>query len=189
MNSLYRNCSNVLLDPVRSSLFVIHFSILAALPAIAQPQIVNFKQLEQFLPQSDFGNYSPGKPTGETSTMMGFSTSWAQVDYRSSSDSSALSSKITDLLNIPSYMSMVPSMEGDTLRSTPTGFEKLVTYKDLKVMETFDSTTHQTKLQAYFAGRFLLEVNGQGITDPHILYELLDKINFDGLKALIKNEH
>lgn len=174
---------------LRSSFFIIYFLLFTVLSAMAQPQVVNFKQLQQFLPQGNFGNYLPEKPSGETSTMMGFSTSWAQVDYRSLTDSSAMSVKITDLLNIPSYMSVAPSMNSDTLRATPVGYEKIVMYKNLKIMETYDSTSHQAKLQAYFANRFLLELNGRGISKPEILYGLLDKINFDGLsKSITGNE-
>ena len=154
--------------------------------AMAQPQVVSFKKLQQFLPQDSLGKYLPDKPTGETSTMMGFSTSWARVNYRSTIDSSVLSTKITDLLNIPSYMSIVPSMNGDSVHSAPSGYEKLVSYRDLKVVETYDSVNHQVKLQTYYANRFLLEINGTGISNPSILYELLDKINFEGLKGLIK---
>lgn len=50
-------------------------------------------------------------------------------------------------------------------------------------METYDSTTHQAKLQAYFANRFLLEIIGEHISDVNILYGILDKINLDGLRA------
>lgn len=93
---------------LRSAIFDLRFAFfsvfLLSAPAIAQPQIVDFKQLQQFLPQGRFGDYLPDKPTGETSTMMGFFTSWAQVDYRSPTDSTILSAKITDLLNIPNYM-------------------------------------------------------------------------------------
>ena len=39
-------------------------------------------------------------------------------------------------------------------------------------METYDSTTHQAKLQSYFANRFLLEINGENISDANILYGL-----------------
>ncbi|MFZ1081836.1 MAG: hypothetical protein WAO19_07915 [Candidatus Kryptoniota bacterium] len=159
---------------------------LFSLSAIAQPQVVNFKQLQQFLPQGNFGNYSAEQPTGETSTMMGFSTSWAQVNYHSSTDSSAVSARITDLLNIPSYMSIAPPVNSDSIRSTPVGYEKTVMYKDLKIMETYHGTTHRAKLQSYFANRFLLEINGENVSDTNVLYGLLDKINLDGLRALIQ---
>jgi hypothetical protein len=160
--------------------------LLFSISAIAQPQIVDFKKLQQFLPQDNFGNYLPEKPTGETSTMMGFSTSWAQVNYRSSIDSSTVSVKITDLLNIPSYMSTAPSTNGRIVHSTPVGYDETVMYKGLKVTETYDSTSHQAKLETYFANRFLLEINVEDISDPNILYGLLNKINLDGLITLVQ---
>lgn len=170
----------------RSVLFIV---LLPAVPSFAQPQVLNFRQLEQFLPQGNFGNYEAEQPTGETSTMMGFSTSWAQVEHRSPADSSAVFSRITDLLNIPSYLSMIPSLNGDSVRSTPAGYEKRISYKGLNVIETYDSITHQAKLETFFANRFLLEITGAGINNPSILYELLDKVNLDGLRELGKNEN
>jgi hypothetical protein len=150
----------------------------------AQPQIVNFKQLQQFLPKDNVGHCIPGTPTGETSTMMGFSTSWAQVEYRCQEDSGIISIKITDLLNIPSYMSAASSVNADTIRTTPVGYERVTSYKNLKVVETYDSVSQQGKLQAYFANRFLFEINGKKINRTDILYAFLDKINLDGLRAI-----
>ncbi|MCL4511999.1 MAG: hypothetical protein M1470_13145 [Bacteroidetes bacterium] len=151
--------------------------------AAAQPQIIHFKQLQQFLPQGDYETYTCGKPTGETASMMGFSTSWAQVIYRYSTDSisSTISVKITDMLNIPSYM----SVSGDVDKETETGYEKTVLYKNIKVLETFDSTSQEAKLQLPFADRFLIEITGNNIPGTKSLYGLLDKTNLEGLDKSI----
>jgi hypothetical protein len=55
----------------------------------------------------------------------------------------------------------------------------------LKVIEIYDSTAHLTKLQTYFANRFLLELSGENISSSDLLYQLLDRINLDGLRAIV----
>lgn len=162
--------------------FVPLFSIVA----LAQPQVVSFKDLEQLLPQVDFPNFTRGKPTGETSTMMGFSTSWAQVTYRAATDSvdGKVSVKITDMLNIPSYMSIASAVNTELDHETGTGYEKTVAYKDMKVLETYDSTSREAKLQLTLMSRFLIEISAEGIDDPKTLYEFLDKTDLEGLRRI-----
>lgn len=164
------------------------FVFLFSIDAIAQPQVVNFKDLQQLLPQGDFQNFVCGKPTGETSTMMGFSTSWAQVIYRAATDSinGTVSVKITDMLNIPSYMSIAPTLNAKLDRETGTGYEKTVMYKDAKVLETYDSASHQAKLQLSLANRFLIEISGEDVRDPEALYAFLDKTDLDGLRKIVQ---
>jgi hypothetical protein len=165
-------------------LLMFFVSLLFSFSAAAQPQVVNFKELQQFLPQGDIQNYVRGKTDGETSTMMGFVTSWAQVTYSSSPDSNrgTISVKITDLLNIPSYMSIMPSAVGNPNLSPESGYKKTVTYNNMNVFETYDSTAHQAKLQFTLATRFLIEISGSGVTNASVLYTFLDKTDTAGLE-------
>jgi len=162
------------------------FIFAGAVPVVAQPQIVNFKQLQQFLPQGDTQGYAAGKLTGETSTMMGFNASWAQITYTAASDSvsGTISIKITDMLNIPSYMPVPSPTNGDVSRMTPTGYERTIVYRDLRVHEIYDSAAHQAKLQSSLAERFLVEITGDGIAGPKALYGFLDKVDLDGLRKV-----
>lgn len=161
-----------------SFLLVVLFSV----PVLAQPQVYHFKELQRFLPEGDFGAYKRGKPVGETSSMMGFSTSWAQVVYRLDTDTSrsSISVKITDMLSIPSYM----SISGDIDKETETGYEKTVLYKTIRVLETYDSSTKEGKLQLPVARRFLVEISGTGIESTKPLYGLLDRVDLHGLEKL-----
>jgi len=149
----------------------------------ARQQIVDFKVLERFLPQNDFASFIRGTVDGETSTMMGFTTSWAQVSYSSEPDSNkgTVSVKITDMLNIPSYMSIPPSSM-KTSRPAVSSYKKTTSYDSLTVLETYDSTTHQGKLQITLATRFLIEITGEGIGGPEILYSFLGRTDIDSLK-------
>lgn len=161
--------------------------LILAFPAIlrAQFQIVHFRALEEYLPMGDYETYVRGKPTGETSSMMGFATSWAQVSYISSGDSTkgTISVKITDMLNLPSYASMM----GDVDKKSETGYERTVFYDGLKVLESFDSVSHQGKLQFPVSNRFLVEISGNGILGTQPLYGLLDKTNIAGLVKLVQS--
>ena len=150
--------------------------------ALAQPQVYHFKQLEPFLPEGDFGAYKRGKPTGETSSMMGFATSWAQVIYRADTDTSrsTISVKITDMLSIPSYMYVASDVD----KETETGYEKTVLYNGIRVLETYDSTSEEGKLQLPVENRFLVEVTGTGMKSTTLLYNLLDRLNLQALEKL-----
>lgn len=153
-----------------------------SVPVLAQPQVYHFKELQRFLPEGDFGSYRRGKPTGETSSMMGFSTSWAQVIYRFDTDTSrsSISVKITDMVSMPSYMSLT----GDVDKETENGYEKTVVYKDIRILETYDSVSEEGKLQLPVANRFLVEITGSGLGNTRPLYDLLDRIDLAGLKKL-----
>ncbi len=154
-------------------------------PAIlrAQFQIIHFKDLEEYLPKDDYETYVRGKPTGETSSMMGFATSWAQVNYVVPADSSngRISVKITDMLNLPSYVSML----GDVDKKTENGYERTVFYDGLKVLESFDGVDRQGKLQFPVANRFLIEITGYDILNTRPLYGLLDRTDIAGLVNLV----
>jgi hypothetical protein len=77
-------------------------------------------------------------------------------------------------------------MNEGIVRPTPVGYDETVMYKDLKVTATYDSTSHQAKLETYFANRFLLEINVEDVSDPNILYGPLDKVNLVALRALVQ---
>ncbi len=169
---------------MNKSLFYV--SLLLSVSATAQPQVLGFKELQQFLPRGDFQTYARGKMDGETSSMMGFATSWAQVKYSSSSDSNkcTVSIKITDMLNIPSYMSLPPTPAENPARPVGSEQKKTVSYDSMNVIETFDSTSHRAKLQVALATRFLIEINGEGLAGPSSLYLFLDKTGIEGLKRI-----
>ncbi len=156
--------------------------LMTAVPTFAQTQVYQFKELQRFLPSDDFENYSRGKPTGETSSMMGFATSWAQVIYMMFTDTSrsSITVKITDMLSIPSYMDVTTDVD----KETGTGYEKTVLYKDIRILETFDSASRDAKLQLPVAKRFLVEITGTGVDSSKPLYGLLDRTDVEGLKKL-----
>jgi hypothetical protein len=118
--------------------------------------------------------------------MMGFTTSWAQVTYSSTPDSSksTVSIKVTDMLNIPSYMSVAPSPSANQEHSVELGYKRTVSYNNLNVFETYDSASHQAKLQLTIATRFLIEVSGEVITDPSQLFSFLDRTDIQSLKRI-----
>ncbi len=167
---------------MRARLIIPLIYLLFPVALAAQPQIYNFSRLQEFLPKASYAGYVLGKPTGETSSMMGFSTSWAQMTYWSDSASipGSISIRITDMLKIPIYMSAT----GNVDKETETGYERTVYYNGIRVLETFDSTSATGKLQFPVAGRFFIEASGSGIQDTRILYALLDSTDIAGLEEL-----
>lgn len=169
---------------MRANYLLVILILISPAVVLAQVQIVQFKDLEEFLPQGDYGTYTRGNPTGETSSMMGFATSWAQVGYFSAEGSTGgtISVKITDMVNLPSYVSTTD----DTDKKTETGYERTVFYNGFRVLEIYDSLSHQGKLQAPVANRFLVEISGTGIGNTQALFGLLEKTNLVGLVTLVR---
>ncbi len=104
---------------------------------VVQPRVVNFKERQRFIPQGDMQYYVRGRMDGETSTMMGFVISWAEVIYSSSDDSSrgTVYVKITDLLNIPSYMSIPRLRDGHSSLSKESGYKRTFSCDSLNIFE------------------------------------------------------
>ncbi len=118
--------------------------------------------------------------------MMGFASSWAEVTYAARADTTGkeISVKITDMLNIPSYMSIPISPSDSSSQYVHSGRRKTVTYKNMSVFETSDSTLRQAKLQTAVATRFLIEINGDGISIADSLYPFLDSTDVEGLRKI-----
>ena len=156
------------------------------LSAAVLHQVVDFKDLQQFLPQGELDGYVRGKMSGETSTIMGFTSSWAEVAYSARTDKNraGISIKITDMLNIPSYMSIPISPSDSSNHQMLSAHKNTVVHKKMSVFETSDSTLHQARLQTAVATRFLIEINGNGISLADSLYPFLDSTDVEGLKKI-----
>jgi len=62
------------------SLFLVLTIAICSL-SIAQPKIVRFKQLQEFLPSQEIPGFKRNKAIGSTQTQMGMTTSEASVRY------------------------------------------------------------------------------------------------------------
>jgi hypothetical protein len=159
-------------------------SLLSALPA--QQKAVNFKKLQEYLPKIDLPGYAKGKPGGESSTVMGMSTSEATLSYtQSASDNPAsIEVKISDMAGVP-YGTLGASLMGATEyeNQTETGYEKSIKIQGYPGTESVENSedSKTTRITLVVGGRFMVELSGEGTSDVSLLRKLIDSMNLGEL--------
>jgi|YelNatPaOPRAMG01_1025707.scaffolds.fasta_scaffold00358_33 hypothetical protein len=170
---------------MKAKLGVILSALLILVRNDTNAQAIDFRQLEFSLPQdSVIDGYLRTKPAGETAAMMGFSTSWVEVRYRPEPDSSSghISIRISDMIHVSSFL--ILAMTGNVDRETKTGYERTVDYKGIKLLEAYDSLSRSGKLEMPIAGRFLVQIVGDDVSNVRILYHFLELSDIARLEKL-----
>jgi hypothetical protein len=151
--------------------------LVAALPA--QQKVVNFKKLQEFLPNIDLPGFTKGKPGGQTSTVLGMSTSEATLSYEKSGGDNppTIEVKISDMAGVP-FGQIGASMMGATEfeNQTETGYEKSVKIRGFPGTEKVDNLedSKSAQITLFVGGRFMIELSGSGTSDIALLHKLLD---------------
>jgi hypothetical protein len=152
-----------------------------------QQKAVSFKKLQEFLPKIDLSGFTRGKPTGETNSMMGMSTSEATVIYEGKSggdEPPTIEVKISDMAGVPFAqlgMSMITGQEFET--ETEHGYEKSVKVQSFPGTERVDTSedSKEAHLQILVGNRFMIEFDGRGTSDATLLRKLVDSMNLGDL--------
>jgi hypothetical protein len=165
--------------------------IMAAV-ALAQSKVVPFKQLQQFLPKIDLSGFKKGKPQGESSTMLGMSSSEASINYEkavSEELTQTIEVKISDTAGVP-MAAMGLSMLGLTEFSNETedGYEKSVKIHGFPGTEKVRTTSDEksAEISLVVANRFMVTLNAYGTSEVALLRKLLDDMNLAELAKLAK---
>ncbi len=153
----------------------------------AQQKVVSFKKLQEFLPKIELSDFTKGKPTGETSSMMGMSTSEATVTYEGKSggdEPPTIEVKISDLAGVPFAqmgMSMIGGQEFEN--ETESGYEKSVKIQGFPGTERVETTedSKEANLQLLVGNRFMIEFDGRGTSDIALIKKLVDSMNLGDL--------
>lgn len=158
--------------------------LVSVLPA--QQQAVNFKKLQEFLPKIDLAGFTKGKPGGQTSTVLGMSTSEATLMYEKSGGDNppSIEVKISDMAGVPFGqlgVSMMGATEFET--ETDTGYEKSVKIQGFPGTERVDSSEDgkSAQITLVVGGRFMIELNAQGTSDAALLRKLIDSMKLGEL--------
>jgi len=153
----------------------------------AQQKVVSFKKLQEFLPKIDLANFTREKPAGETSSMMGMSTSEATVRYEGKSggdEAPSIEVKISDLAGVP-FAQLGMSMIGGTEfeNETESGYEKSVKIQGFPGTERVETTedSKQAHIQLLVGNRFMVELDASGTSDVTLLRKLVDSMNLGEL--------
>ncbi len=157
--------------------------------AQAQQKTVSFKKLQEFLPKIDLAGYTKGKPSGETSSAMGMSTSEAHVSYEKGGGDNTITIevKINDMAGIP-FAQMGASVIGMTEyeRETENGYEKSVKVQGFRGTEKVDNSEDNKSMEVmlFVGNRFTVELRGSGTSDIALLHKLLDDMKLTDLSNL-----
>jgi hypothetical protein len=153
----------------------------------AQQKAVSFKKLQEFLPKIDLSDYTREKPTGETNSMMGMSTSEATVRYEGKSggdDAPSIEVKISDLAGVPFAQLGMSMMGGQEFENeTESGYEKSVKIQGFPGTERVEKTedSKEAHLQLLVGNRFMVEFEASGTSDVSLLRKLVDSMNLGDL--------
>jgi hypothetical protein len=160
--------------------------LLCSLTAIGQAQqaTVNFKDLQKFLPTVDLSGFTKGKPGGQTSKMMGMSTSEATLMYRKGDEE--IEVKISDTAGVP-FASMGAAMMGaaEFENQTENGYEKSIKIQGFGGTEKVENGEYKSAEINLFVGkRFIINLQARGIGDAALLHKLIDGMNLGELAKL-----
>ena len=170
-----------------------YFSLLLVLAialtsvSAAQPKVVHFKKLQQFLPSKDVPGFKRSKPIGSTQTAMGMTTSEASVRYvKPGTDTipeQSIEIKVTDMALMPFAAWAMMYQQQDYEKETEEGYEKTVwvktKYKGIEGSVSGDSKS--CSLHFGVGSRFNVELNGNGFSESKALIELAESVDLDAL--------
>jgi|GEM_PF-911077 hypothetical protein len=166
----------------------------------AQPKVVSFKKIRDFLPSVELKGFDRNKPEGRTQTAMGFSTSEATVRYIAKNyvekDSSESEQRRVEIIVKISDVSAIPgstlglSYVQDYVNETDDGYEKTVlVHKSFKGKETGTSGAIKTcNLEFVVRNRFIVSLEVHGSDNRQLIYTLVDSIRLSDLEKLQPEE-
>jgi len=168
----------------RRVVFVSLLCVAFAISAAAQ-NIVNFKQLQGFLPKADLAGYTKGKPGGSTSSAMGMSSSEATLKY-AKTEESWIEVKISDTAGVP-MAAMGLAMVGMTEyeNETETGYDKTIKVQGFPGTEKVERGEYKSaEISVVVAKRFMVELKCEACDDISNLKKLVESMDLGGLAKL-----
>ena len=154
---------------------------------IAQPKVVRFKQLQEFLPSKDIPGFKRNKATGSTQTAMGMTTSEAEVRYvKPGTDSvqeQSIDIKISDMALMPFAAWAMMYQQQDFEKETEDGYEKTVWVKKLNkgIEKASTGDSKSCSLNFGVGNRFNVSFEASGFSDAKILTGLAEGMDLDKL--------
>jgi hypothetical protein len=140
--------------------------------------------LKALLP-ADLPGMKRTNTSAERTQMMGVDMSKAEGQYsQGDNGEGTITVTITDAGNMsgPMRMGMVGWTMAQYSRETDNGYEKTMTYKGYKGMEEYNKSDKNGTVRLFVADRFIVEVEGNGIT-MDALKQALDKIDLAKLSS------
>jgi hypothetical protein len=164
----------------------------------AQKQVLNYKRLKDFLPKDIAAGFTMKKPTGETTSAMGMTTSYAEVRYegkevktKTKTDEGEMEGtvtpsfevKITDFISMP-MAGYALSMMGESEKETETGYEKTTKFGSYPCSEKGEGEGEYKNfnISILVGNRFQIEIKGNSMKEVNPLYDVAKKMDLVGLE-------
>ena len=128
---------------------------------------VNFRELRALLPEALDG-MERTEAEGATQGMGGFSVSQAEATYETADGASEIDLSILDYGAVPTLGMMAPWALVDVDRETSTGYERTVRMGENKGLRKYDTETQDGEFSLVVADRFVVQVDGDNVTDEQI---------------------
>lgn len=158
----------------------------------AQPKAIHFKKLQEFLPAIELENFVRKKPTGSTQTTMGFTSSFAEVQYEENIPENVenfqqrrINIKITDASLYPAML-MGFMMLSDYESEDENGIEKSTWVKEKYkgILKIQNGEYKSVNLSFAVVNRFLVEIEAENTDSEELIQKLIDNIDFAKLEVL-----
>jgi len=144
--------------------------------------VVDFRELKALLP-AELPGMKRTSASGEKNSAMGMTVATAEASYEG--EEAGLEIKITDMGGTGTLMGMAAA--GWTMaeidRETDTGYERTTVIDGNKAHETYDTEEKRGEIEVLVAGRFMVEIDGQGVTADQ-LKSAVGKIDLKKLAGL-----
>lgn len=166
--------------------------IISIISLNGQTKVVHFKKLQEFLPASIGQEYKRSKPTGNTQSMMGVTTSVAEVTFSKSIENQSEESliefeiSITDVSFTP-FMLMAFTMLQDYESETESGYEKGITINNKfkgKLEVSSGEENKSVNLQLAVGERFLISASLNGSDDRNLVHRIISEMKLNELSEL-----
>ena len=145
--------------------------------------VIDFRELKALLP-AELPGLKRVSASGEKTGAMGMTISFAEGRYTAGEKS--IEVKLSDYggTGFATMMAAGWSMQ-EVDRETETGYERTATIGGHKAMEKFDTASKSGSTEILVAGRFLVEITGDGV-EPDALKAAVEKIDLAKIAALKK---
>lgn len=167
----------------------------------AQAKAVHFRKLQEFLPTTELKGFERKKPTGQTQSAMGMTTSEATVRYVELAKSDSVQMEmgeipqngtktieitISDISGVPFAAMAAMAYQQDYENETEDGYEKSVTIKtNYRGKETVSTGDYKRcEVEFMVANRFMVKLKAENTDEVKLLYNLIDGIDLAKLEKL-----
>ncbi len=168
--------------------------VILAPASLSQTKAVHFKKLQEFLPSGEVKGFERKKPTGQTQTAMGMTTSEAKVRYVTKPASEneenyveqSIEITLSDMSGIPYAGMALMQYQQDFENETEDGYEKSVTikgtYKGKESARTGESKS--CEIEFMVGNRFIYKLSADGFSDAKILVKLVESVDLGKLEKV-----